>query len=120
MRVIIENPDDYQLVLLPDGTYTIIADCNVGGGTYEFSEGGSILLYPGPLTRALCPPDSYSDDFLAFLNGITNAVVRTDGTIEATLATGAPAPSVPAVRWSRAVRPVWALVVRMRCRGTMR
>lgn len=87
-EIVIENPDDYQLVLLPDGTYTIIADCNVGGGTFEFSEGGSILLYPGPLTRALCPPDSLSDDFLAFLNGITNAVVRTDGTIEATLEDG--------------------------------
>jgi heat shock protein HslJ len=89
--ITVENPEDYSLVLLPDGTFNIKADCNVGSGTYTYADDGSISFDLGPLTRALCPPDSLSDDFLAFVQNINTAVANPDGTVSVTTADGAEA-----------------------------
>jgi heat shock protein HslJ len=86
--VTVENPEDYSLVLLPDGTFNIKADCNVGSGTYTYADDGSISFDLGPLTRALCPPDSLSDEFLAFVQNISTAAANPDGTVTVTTADG--------------------------------
>lgn len=82
--VTVENPEDYALVLLPDGTFNVKADCNVGSGTFTYGEDGSITFDLGALTRAFCPPDSLSDQFLTYLGSITNAVANPDGTVSVT------------------------------------
>lgn len=94
--VVIENPEDYYLALLPDGTFNIKADCNVGSGTYTYGDDGSITFDLGPLTRALCPPDSHSDAFLTFVNGINSVTVDPDGTVMATTADGSQGTFQPA------------------------
>ncbi len=86
--VTVDNPEDYSLVLLPDGTFNIKADCNVGSGTFTYGEDGTITFDLGPLTRALCPPDSLSDEFLAFVNSLNGATVNPDGGVVVTTADG--------------------------------
>jgi heat shock protein HslJ len=84
----VDDPETYSLVLLPDGTYTIRADCNVGAGTFEYDDDGALALLPGPLTRVACPAGSQSDAFLSFLNGVTGVGVADDGTVTMTTADG--------------------------------
>lgn len=89
--VTVENPEDYGLVLFPDGTFTVKADCNVGSGTYTYDEDGSLVLTLGPLTRALCPPESQSDAFLNFLNGVNSATTDENGNVVMTTGDGSTA-----------------------------
>ena len=84
----VDDPKTYSLVLLPDGTYTIRADCNVGAGTFEYDDDGALALLPGPLTRVACPTGSQSNTFLSFLNGVTGVAVADDGTVTMTTADG--------------------------------
>ena len=86
--VAVENPEAYALALLPDGTYTIRADCNVGGGTFEYDEDGGLTLQPGRLTRVDCPTGSQSNTFLRFLNDVTGVAVADDGAVTMTTADG--------------------------------
>ena len=86
--VAVENPEEYSLVLLPDGTYTIRADCNVGAGTFTYGDDGALALLPGPLTRAACPAGSQSDTFLEFLSGVSGVTVGDDGAVTMTTAGG--------------------------------
>ncbi len=87
----VENPEDYTLVLLPDGTYTFRADCNVGGGAYEYAEDGTLTLLPGPMTLVACDEDSQADAFLAFLGGVNGVSVADDGAVTMTTSDGSSA-----------------------------
>lgn len=62
----VDNPLNYTLVFQDDGTVAIVADCNNGMGDYTL-DGSSLTIEVGPLTRAMCPPESRSDDFLNYL-----------------------------------------------------
>ena len=84
----VENPENYTLALLPDGTYTFRADCNVGGGAYEYGEDGALTLLPGPMTLVACDEDSQADAFLAFLSGVNGVSVAEDGAVTMTTADG--------------------------------
>ena len=53
--VTVENPEDYYLVLLPDGTFNIKADCNVGSGTYTYGEDGSLTFRSRPVNACVLP-----------------------------------------------------------------
>ena len=94
--VAVENPEDYSLVLLPDGTYTLRADCNVGAGTFTYDDDGALTLLPGPLTMAACPEGSQSDAFLNFLSGVDGVSVADDGAVTMTTADGGSATFVNA------------------------
>ena len=63
----VANPQDYSLVLWPDGTYSVKADCNVGGGKFTYDAEGSIGFNPGPLSRAACPEGSREAEFVQSL-----------------------------------------------------
>jgi heat shock protein HslJ len=63
----IPDPEDYTLELSPTGIARVRADCNRGGGTYTI-EDGSITIQITTLTRALCAPDSLSDQYLQYLD----------------------------------------------------
>jgi heat shock protein HslJ len=92
----VDDPENYALVLLPDGTYTVRADCNVGAGTFEYDDDGALALLPGPLTRMACPAGSQSDVFLSFLNDVTGVAVADDGAVTMTTADGGRASFVSA------------------------
>jgi heat shock protein HslJ len=92
----VDDPAAYALVLLPDGSYTVRADCNVGAGTFEYDDDGALALLPGPLTRVACPEGSQSETFLSFLNDVTGVAVADDGAVTLTTADGSSATFITA------------------------
>ena len=62
----VENPQNYTLTFQDDGTLNIKADCNNAMGSYTV-DGQSITIEVGPMTMAMCPPESRSDDFVKYL-----------------------------------------------------
>ena len=66
----VDNPSDYTIEFLPDGQLNIKADCNRAIGSYII-EGSSISINIGPTTRAMCPPESISDQYLKELQSAT-------------------------------------------------
>ena len=89
--VTVDDPEDYTLALLPDGTFTFRADCNIGSGTYTYADDGTLTLLPGAMTRVACPEGSQSDVFLGFLNDVNGVTVADDGTVTMTTAEGSSA-----------------------------
>jgi heat shock protein HslJ len=86
-----DSPENYVLTLLPDGAFNVVADCNVGGGAYTFNDDGTLQLGPIRTTRMACPEGSRGDEFVAFLESVTNATVAEDGTVTMTAADGSSA-----------------------------
>lgn len=74
-RIAPDDPSRYTITFGTEGRFTLRADYNVGSGTYTVN-GPSIDLKVGPLTRAACPPGSYSDRFLQDLDDTTSYVFR--------------------------------------------
>ncbi len=64
----IENPEQYTVEFMEDGTVAITADCNNGSGSFVAEETGTIDITVGAVTLALCEPDSLSDQFLQYLD----------------------------------------------------
>lgn len=62
----VEDPESYLLTFQPDRRVTIKADCNNATGNYSL-EDNKIKIDIGPMTRAMCPPGSRSDDFIKYL-----------------------------------------------------
>jgi len=63
----IDDPGQYTVEFLADGAVAVKADCNNGKGRYT-TEGSSITIEILATTRAICPPDSKSDEFITNLN----------------------------------------------------
>ncbi|MEL7236750.1 MAG: META domain-containing protein [Chloroflexota bacterium] len=70
-----ENPAMYLLTLNEDGTLNVTADCNVGGGVYAL-EGSGVTIEVQTLTRALCLPESLSEDYLRLLGDVVSYVIE--------------------------------------------
>lgn len=66
---VIPDPQNYSLVLLPDGSLTYVADCNSGGGTYTIS-GNSISIRLEESTLADCGTTSLSSLYLTLLETV--------------------------------------------------
>jgi uncharacterized lipoprotein YbaY/heat shock protein HslJ len=64
----IENPEQYTVEFMDDGTVGIKADCNNGSGSFVAEDAGTIDITVGAVTLALCEPDSLSDQFLQYLD----------------------------------------------------
>jgi uncharacterized lipoprotein YbaY/heat shock protein HslJ len=64
----IENPEQYTVEFMEDGTVGIKADCNNGSGSFVAEDAGTIDITVGAVTLALCEPDSLSDQFLQYLD----------------------------------------------------
>jgi heat shock protein HslJ len=69
----VDEPWKYTLTLNADGTYQVVADCNLAGGGYTL-EGSRLALLPGPMTLAECGPDSLYDEFIARLGDVRTYV----------------------------------------------
>jgi len=83
-----EDPSSYTLSFSTDGTVNLQADCNRGSGSW-MSESASQLAF-GPLatTRAMCPPGSLYDVYLAQLGWVRSYVMRDGHLFLATMADG--------------------------------
>jgi len=83
-----DHPTKYTLELGSDGHASVRADCNRGNGSYKL-DGRSLTFGPLATTRALCPPGSLSDRYLAQFGQVSSWVER-DGKLHlATRADGA-------------------------------
>jgi heat shock protein HslJ len=72
------DPERYGITFEDNGDFNAQADCNRLLGSWSI-EDTSVSLTPGPTTRAACPPDSRSDDFITWLAQVTSAQLDNDG-----------------------------------------
>ena len=85
--VAVDDPQDYTLALMPDGSFTFRADCNVGTGAYTYKD-DVLTLVPGVMTLVACPEGSQADAFMDFLGGVSGVTVAEDGAVTMTTADG--------------------------------
>jgi heat shock protein HslJ len=64
---VIDDSNQYTLILLPDGSYHVKADCNRMQGQYTLA-GKHIKIAPGAATLAECAPGSRYAEFLRYLS----------------------------------------------------
>ncbi|MEJ2140509.1 MAG: META domain-containing protein [Gammaproteobacteria bacterium] len=84
-------PDDrskYTLELLSKGRAAIEADCNRGTGTWTSEGPGQLQFGPIATTRALCPPESLSERYLAQFEWVRSYVLEDGRLFLATMADG--------------------------------
>lgn len=72
---VIDDPDKYTLILLPNGSYQVKADCNRMQGQYTL-EGKRIKIAPGAATLAECEPGSRYADYLGYLTEAVSFVLH--------------------------------------------
>jgi heat shock protein HslJ len=70
-----EDPTQYTVAFLPDGTLTIQAACHHAGGTYTVGH-SAVDLRIGERTTETCPPEALMDRFLRDLDQVTSHVFR--------------------------------------------
>jgi len=104
-----DDPAKYTLVLNPDGTANMRADCNRGKGSWTSESSGQLQFGPVAATRALCPPGSLSEKYLAQFQWVRSYVLKDGHLFLATMADGAiiefePLPPVAARVFGEEVR----------------
>ena len=83
-----QDPSRYTLEIGADGRATMRADCNRGTGLWASASAGALRFGPVAATKALCPPDSLSQKYLARFQWVRSCV-REDGRLYlATMADG--------------------------------
>lgn len=77
------QPDRYSITFVEPGDFAAQADCNrlLGGWNLDKM---TLTITPGPMTKALCPPDSYSDAFVGWLGTTTWAEINDAGQLTLT------------------------------------
>jgi heat shock protein HslJ len=70
-----DDPSQYTVEFLPDGTLAIQADCHHAVGTYTAGN-SAVDLRIGESTTAICPPGALMDRFLRDLDQVTSHVFR--------------------------------------------
>jgi heat shock protein HslJ len=66
---VVPDPENYTLVLQPDGALHIKADCNVVGGSHTL-EGNGLTITLGPSTMAYCGEQSLDQQYLKLLSHV--------------------------------------------------
>ncbi len=87
-----QMPDDsnkYTLSLAANGAASMRADCNRGVGKWQSESPGQLGFGPIAATRALCPPDSISESYLAQFEYVRSYVLKEGHLFLATMADGA-------------------------------
>ena len=70
-----DDPSQYTVEFLPNGTLAIQADCHHAVGTYTV-DNSTVDLRIGERTTAICPPGALMDRFLRDLDQVTSHVFR--------------------------------------------
>jgi heat shock protein HslJ len=73
----VDDPTRYTLILQPDGTVALQADCNQAGGAYTL-DGALLSLDVAVLTRMACPEGSLADEFIRDLNAAATYVMDSE------------------------------------------
>jgi heat shock protein HslJ len=66
---VVPDPENYTLLLQPDGALHIKADCNVVGGSHTL-EGDSLVIALGPSTMAYCGDQLLDQQYLELLSNV--------------------------------------------------
>jgi heat shock protein HslJ len=82
----VPDPESYLLVLNPDGSYQVQADCNQMHGTYTL-DGHTLTLSLGATTLAACGPHSLDQMYVHQL-GMVESWTLTDGQLALALKDG--------------------------------
>ncbi len=88
----------YDLTFLEEGRAAITADCNRGSGTWNSASPGQLEFGPIAATRAMCPPGSFSDSYLAQFEWARTYVIEDDHLFLATMADGSILEFAPAIQ----------------------
>jgi heat shock protein HslJ len=101
-----DDPAHYTISFNDDGTVGIVADCNVGSGSYTI-DGDKIAIEMGPMTLVACPEGSLSDQWIKDLAQAATFSLNDAGELVLNLPADAGfirlAPSLTGVVWE------WAL-----------
>jgi heat shock protein HslJ/uncharacterized protein YraI len=80
----VSAPGNYTLLLNPDGSMNIQADCNMVLGSYSV-DSSSLSLMPGPSTMAFCGEDSLDQVYLQRLGEVVSYVIDEEGLLHLNL-----------------------------------
>jgi len=83
-----DDPSKYTLGLRADGTAAVLADCNRGTGNWTSTSTEQLQFGPIATTRALCPPGSLSERYLAQFQWVRSYVMENGHLYLATMADG--------------------------------
>jgi heat shock protein HslJ len=83
-----DDPSKYTLDFRADGTAAILADCNRGTGTWTSASAAQLQFGPIAATKALCPPGSLSEWYLAQFQWVRSYVMENGHLYLATMADG--------------------------------
>ncbi|AHF05650.1 hypothetical protein MARPU_15605 [Marichromatium purpuratum 984] len=83
-----EEGAEYSLELHDDGMVAIRADCQLGTGTWASDTPGQLRFGAIATTRALCPPGSLSERYLAQFQWVRSYVIEGGHLFLATMADG--------------------------------
>jgi len=87
----VDQPEDRSLYTLEfdgEGRAAMRADCNRGTGSWTSESPGQLLFGPIAATRAICPPASLSDKYLAQFEWVRSYVMKDRHLFLATMADG--------------------------------
>ncbi|MDH4019693.1 MAG: META domain-containing protein [Xanthomonadales bacterium] len=82
------DPSLYTLDFSADGTVKMQVDCNRGSGSWTSEGDNSLKFGPVATTRAMCPPGSLHDAYLAQFEWVRSYVMRDGHLFLATMADG--------------------------------
>jgi heat shock protein HslJ len=80
---VVPDPENYTLLLQPDGGRHIKADCNMVGGSHTL-EGNGLTIALGPSTMAYCGEHSLDQQYLKLLSNVDGYGIE-DGQLVVTL-----------------------------------
>jgi hypothetical protein len=83
-----DDPAKYTLAFGADGAASIQADCNRGKGSWTSESPGQLQFGPVAATRAMCPPQSLSGQYLAQFEWVRSYVLKDGRLFLATMADG--------------------------------
>jgi heat shock protein HslJ len=87
----VDVPNDrslYTLEFNADGSMRVRADCNFGKGSWASAPAGQLLFGQIAATRALCPPGSLHDRYMAQFPWVRSYVIKEGRLFLATMADG--------------------------------
>ena len=87
----VAEPEDRSLYTLEfgtDGKVSLLADCNRGNGSWASESGPQLQFGPIAATRAMCPPGSLADKYLAQFQWVRSYVMKDGHLFLATMADG--------------------------------
>jgi len=103
-----EEPGNYTLSFEAEGRFAIKADCNQASGNWSSGSTGQLMFSAMAATRALCPPGSLSESYLAQFEWVRSYTKRDGHLLLATMADGSiiefdPLPPIAATAFGEAL-----------------